>query len=65
MAGDEVRYGIIGTGMMGLEHAWNLSAIDGTRITAIADPHIESRRLLRQFAQLGDDVAEFADHKAL
>ncbi len=35
----ELRYGIIGSGMMGREHIRNLMAIDGVRVTALADPH--------------------------
>ena len=36
---DNLRYGIIGTGMMGVEHIMNLNAIDGTTVVAVADPH--------------------------
>jgi myo-inositol 2-dehydrogenase / D-chiro-inositol 1-dehydrogenase len=38
-----IRYGIIGTGLMGCEHIRNLAAIPGTAVTAIADPHLPSR----------------------
>ena len=41
--GEVVRYGIIGSGMMGLEHLRNLQAIDGAVVTAVADPHGPSR----------------------
>lgn len=41
---DPVRYGIIGTGMMGVEHLWNLHHIEGAQVTAIADPNGPSRR---------------------
>ncbi|MHB1488341.1 MAG: hypothetical protein ACYCZM_12440 [Acidimicrobiales bacterium] len=37
MSDDEVRYGLIGAGMMGIEHARNPGAIEGARITALAD----------------------------
>ena len=40
---DELRYGIIGTGMMGIEHIENLNALDDAVVTAIADPHPASR----------------------
>ncbi|MDH3294952.1 MAG: Gfo/Idh/MocA family oxidoreductase [Acidimicrobiia bacterium] len=40
---DLVRYGIIGTGMMGIEHIQNLNALDGAAVTAIADPYQPSR----------------------
>lgn len=33
-----VRYGIIGTGMMGVEHITNIAAIDGAEVVAVADP---------------------------
>ena len=33
-----LRYGLIGTGMMGLEHQRNLNAIDGVDVVAAADP---------------------------
>ena len=40
---DTVRYGIIGTGMMGVEHVYNLAVVEGARITAIADTNEQSR----------------------
>lgn len=59
-----VRYGVIGSGMMGVEHINNLLAIDGAEVTAIADPHRESRDLAR--AAVGDrELAEFEDHRDL
>lgn len=41
---EKLRYGIIGTGMMGCEHIRNLANIDGVDITAVADPDERSRR---------------------
>ena len=41
---EPIRYGVIGTGMMGIEHIANLNALDGAVVTAIADPHEGSRR---------------------
>ncbi|MSY06562.1 MAG: gfo/Idh/MocA family oxidoreductase, partial [Actinobacteria bacterium] len=38
-----IRYGIIGAGMMGIEHLRNLQAIEGVVVTAIADPSEASR----------------------
>ena len=38
-----LRYGIIGTGMMGLEHQRNLAALPGAIVTALADPDAGSR----------------------
>ena len=43
-----IRYGIIGTGMMGCEHIRNLFVIDGVTITAIADPVEQSRSRARK-----------------
>jgi len=56
--GDDVRYGIIGSGMMGIEHLLNIAAVDGARVTAIADPDAQSREIALAFA--GDDVAGIA-----
>ena len=39
-----LRYGIIGTGMMGCEHIRNLVKIDDAEITAVADPNEEPRK---------------------
>ncbi|MBD3649388.1 MAG: Gfo/Idh/MocA family oxidoreductase, partial [Pseudomonadales bacterium] len=38
-----IRYGIIGTGMMGCEHIRNLVKMDDVSITAIADPNEKPR----------------------
>lgn len=39
---DEIRSGVIGTGMMGIEHIDNIRSIDGARVTAIADTNAGS-----------------------
>ena len=58
----QLRYGVIGTGMMGVEHLHNLRHIDGAVVTAIADPHPPSR----DEASAAAPTAEtFADHRAL
>lgn len=36
--GEQVRYGLIGTGMMGVEHLTNLAITPGAVVTALADP---------------------------
>ncbi len=36
--GEQVRYGLIGTGMMGVEHLANLAITPGAVVTALADP---------------------------
>ncbi|NKB41405.1 MAG: gfo/Idh/MocA family oxidoreductase, partial [Ilumatobacter sp.] len=43
-----MRYGVIGTGMMGVEHIRNVAAVDGAIVTAVADPHPESIKRARQ-----------------
>jgi myo-inositol 2-dehydrogenase / D-chiro-inositol 1-dehydrogenase len=61
---DEVlRYGLIGTGMMGREHARNLAIIPGSRITALSDPEEGSRA--ESARAIGGDVKVFSDHRAL
>ena len=40
---DEIRYGIIGSGMMGIEHMLNIQLCDAARVVAVADPHETSR----------------------
>jgi len=58
---DEVRYGVIGTGMMGCEHLRNLALIDGARVTAIADRNETSRGWGKNFApgaEVYDDYRE-------
>jgi myo-inositol 2-dehydrogenase / D-chiro-inositol 1-dehydrogenase len=35
---DTVRYGLVGTGMMGVEHIQNLAITPGAVLTALADP---------------------------
>ena len=64
--GDVVRYGIIGSGMMGLEHLRNLQMLDGARVTAIADPHPASRDWATFLAaEAGDDLETFGSHADL
>lgn len=36
--GEQVRYGLVGTGMMGVEHINNLKITPGAVVTALADP---------------------------
>ena len=63
--GDPVRYGIIGSGMMGLEHLWNLHHVPGAAVTAIADPHAPSRELTIAFDEGRNRITEFEDHREL
>lgn len=57
-----VRYGIIGSGMMGWEHIRNLALIDEARVVAVADPDANSRDLARAVAP---QAAIFDDHRAM
>lgn len=60
---ETVRYGVIGTGMMGVEHLLNIQAVPGAVVTAIADTDAHSREVGRQHA--GDDASVFEDHRQL
>ncbi len=62
--GRDVRYGIIGTGMMGLEHIHNLLHLHGAVVTAISDPDEGSRNTGRSAADLSAG-AVFEDHRDL
>jgi predicted dehydrogenase len=62
---DIVRYGIIGSGMMGLEHLWNLHHVPGAAVTAIADPNQASREFTIAMDEGRSDITEFADHREL
>ncbi|MHB1518646.1 MAG: Gfo/Idh/MocA family protein [Acidimicrobiales bacterium] len=60
----QLRYGIIGVGMMGLEHLRNLLEVPGTAVVAAADPQPES--LVRARTTMGDSPLEcFDDHRSL
>jgi len=58
-----LRYGVIGTGMMGLEHVRNLALLPGAELVAYADPHEESRRWARLAA--GPAPSAYDDYRAL
>ncbi len=58
-----VRYGIIGTGMMGQEHIRNVALLDGARISAIADPDEGMR--VEAAALAGAGVEAYADYRDL
>jgi myo-inositol 2-dehydrogenase / D-chiro-inositol 1-dehydrogenase len=64
----QIRYGIIGSGMMGIEHINNLLHVPGGVITAIADPHEGSRNWATSVlgeADAADGVALFDHHQEL
>lgn len=61
-----IRYGIIGTGMMGCEHIRNLAALPGARVTALADPHEASRRMGQLACAANDQPVQiYADPREL
>ncbi len=64
---EQVRYGLVGTGMMGVEHLANLAVTPGAVVTAIADPTEASLGWARE--ALGPEraagVTAFADSAAL
>ncbi len=60
---DDLRYGIIGTGMMGVEHIGNLNALDGVTVGAIADPDPGSRH--SGAAAAAGNVNVYVNHTAM
>ena len=63
---DVVRYGLVGAGMMGVEHINNLAITPGAVVTALADP-VESSLALSKAAlgERAERVATFADSASL
>jgi myo-inositol 2-dehydrogenase / D-chiro-inositol 1-dehydrogenase len=69
---EQIRYGLIGTGMMGVEHIKNLAITPGALITALADPVSTSLGWAqsalndcRGFGAESKTATVFADAKAL
>lgn len=61
-----LRYGLIGAGMMGIEHMRNLRLLEDTRVTAVADPHAPSRAWANLAAQeTGDAIELYADPREM
>ncbi len=60
----KIRYGFIGTGMMGREHIANVKAIPGSEVAAIADPDESSLDLGRELTSL-DDAVCYRDYQDL
>ena len=59
----EIRFGIIGSGMMGIEHIQNINALDGSVVVAAADPHQPS--LDAAVAEAAGSIVTFTDHRDL
>ncbi len=55
-----LRYGLIGSGMMGQEHIRNLNLLEGCEVVAIADPDAEMRALSVKNA--GGAAKAYADY---
>lgn len=58
---DQLRYGIVGAGMMGREHMRNIAAVPGGEVVAIADPHAASVEAAREIVPevvAYDDIEE-------
>jgi predicted dehydrogenase len=55
-----LRYGLIGSGMMGQEHIRNLNLLDGVEVVAIADPDEGMRKL--SVALSGGTARAYADY---
>ena len=62
---DTLRYGVIGTGMMGVEHINNLLHLPGAEITAISDPHPTSRDWAQLAVGLETPLQRFDNHHEL
>jgi len=64
---DTVRYGIIGVGLMGLEHLRDLAALPGAVVTAVSDPYEASRiGAVDESTRMGAPrPAVFEDHRDL
>ena len=60
---EDLRFGIVGSGMMGQEHIANINAIDGARVTALSDPNLGPRGAAA--SRVDGAVAEFEDHRDL
>ena len=63
---EQVRYGLVGTGMMGIEHLQNLALTPGAVVTALADPVERSLGWAKgALGDRADGVAVFDDAAAL
>ncbi|WP_420637901.1 Gfo/Idh/MocA family protein [Candidatus Poriferisocius sp.] len=57
-----IRYGVIGTGMMGREHIANIAHLSGAEVVAVADPHGPSRQ---KAAAMAPAARQFVDYREL
>jgi len=61
--GDTIRWGIVGTGMMAIEHIANLKLTPGSVVTALVDP--EPQSIARAEAAVGGEARVFDSPAAL
>lgn len=54
-----IRYGVVGVGMMGVEHIQNILALDDCVVTAVADPHPPSLDSAQQAVGADAELAKF------
>ncbi len=60
-----IKYGVIGCGMMGMEHLRNIALLEGARVTAVCDPSSVQRDMAQHHtpsAKAYDSLAELLDH---
>jgi predicted dehydrogenase len=60
----DIRFGVIGSGMMGCEHLRNIEALPGATVVALSDPD-ERSRADGVDAVEGRDVTVYDDHRAM
>ena len=61
-----IRYGIIGSGMMGCEHIRNIEALPDAQVVAVADPHEQSRSFgLLSCGDRAGEVTAYADYREM
>jgi myo-inositol 2-dehydrogenase / D-chiro-inositol 1-dehydrogenase len=60
-----LRYGVSGTGMMGVEHINNILALDDAVVTAVADPYPESLDWAQLAVGLDTELARFTTAEEL
>lgn len=54
-----IRYGVVGVGMMGVEHIQNILALDDCVVTAVADPYPPSLDSAQQAVGADTELAKF------
>jgi myo-inositol 2-dehydrogenase/D-chiro-inositol 1-dehydrogenase len=59
---EPLRYGVIGTGLMGVEHLRHLALLDGAEAVAFADPHAPSRE---RAAGVAPEAEAYEDYRAM